>query len=123
MATDLLPSLSLHSKSAIVTGATRGIGRELALILAARGANVAIVYTSDSSKSSADELVKLIEAIGRRACSIQTDLQDKDCGVSIVQEALRGLSVRSIEILVNNAALFTPPTHSGSLVDSKLFQR
>lgn len=62
----------LKGKVAIVTGASRGIGRHIALQLAQRGADVAINYRS--RQSEADEVVKEIEANGVRSLAFQADL-------------------------------------------------
>ncbi len=104
----LPPSLSLAGKAAIVTGSSRGIGRGLALVLAQRGAVVAITYTSDSSTAQAESLATEINAL-TRACIIKADLASIDCGPEIIQGALQGLGVAKIDILVNNAAVGPPP--------------
>lgn len=104
----LPPSLSLTGKSAIVTGSSRGIGRGIALLLAQRGAAVAITYTSDDSTPKAESLAAEINAL-TRACIIKADLAHLDCGPEIIQGALRGLGVAKIDILVNNAAVGPPP--------------
>ena len=62
----------LKGKVAIVTGASRGIGRHIALQLAQRGADVAINYRS--RQSDADDVVNEIEAIGVRALAFKADL-------------------------------------------------
>lgn len=123
MAFNLPPTLSLEGKSAIVTGATRGIGKEVAIALASRGANIAIVYTSDRSTAAAIGLVGWFQNQGRKACSIQIDLQEADCGNRIVQAALEGLGVATVEILVNNAALWTPPSPSDAPINITAFDR
>lgn len=123
MTPSLPPSLSLEGKSAIITGATRGIGKEVAITLASRGANIAIVYTSNGSTGSATGLVGRFQALGRKACSIQIDLKESDCGARIVQAALEGLGVPTIEIIINNAALWTPSTPSEAPLDIKFFER
>ena len=104
----LPPSLSLAGKSAIVTGSSRGIGRGLALLLAQRGAAVAITYTSENSTAQAESLADEINAL-TRACIIKADLANLDCGPKIIQGALQGLGVDKIDILVNNAAVGPPP--------------
>jgi short chain dehydrogenase len=88
----LPPSLSLAGKSAIVTGSSRGIGRGLALLLAQRGAAVAITYTSDHSTAQAESLSAEINAL-TRASIIKADLASPDCGRKVIQGALRGLGV------------------------------
>jgi NAD(P)-dependent dehydrogenase (short-subunit alcohol dehydrogenase family) len=108
--TSLPPSLSLTGKSAIITGSSRGIGSAIALTLASRGANIALTYTSDSSTIKAEEIASQIRALGRKVCIIQCDLEREDCGEAIVREALEGLETKTIEILVNNAAIAPPAT-------------
>jgi NAD(P)-dependent dehydrogenase (short-subunit alcohol dehydrogenase family) len=121
--TVLSSTLSLSDKSAIITGATRGIGVALASELAHRGANIAIVYTSDKSTPAANQLVQQIQALGRKACAIQVNLEDDDCGERIVKAALSGLGVSTIEILVNNAAVGVPPRMSEEGYDSATFAK
>ncbi|KAL1617428.1 hypothetical protein SLS56_010971 [Neofusicoccum ribis] len=103
---NLPPSLSLANKTAIVTGASRGIGAHLAFSLAQRGANVALIYTSDSSQPLAEKVAADIRALpGRKACLVQADMSAPDCGDKIVQGTLSGLATQSIELVVLNAAI------------------
>ena len=74
----------LKGKVAIVTGASRGIGRHIALQLAQRGADVAINYRS--RQSEADEVVKEIEATGVRALAIQADLSQMPAARSLIRQ-------------------------------------
>ena len=64
--------MSLNEKVAIVTGASRGIGRQVAIQLAQSGAKVAVNYSS--SRVKADEVVKKIEQFGGQAVAIQADV-------------------------------------------------
>lgn len=91
----------LKGKVAIVTGASRGIGRHIALQLAQRGADVAINYRS--RQSDADEVVKEIEAIGVRALAFKADLSQ----MPEARELVRKVQVQwgRIDILVNNAGI------------------
>jgi 3-oxoacyl-[acyl-carrier protein] reductase len=98
-------SLSLVGKNAIVTGSSRGIGAQIAIALAERGANVALNYTSESSKAKAEDIASKIKLLGRKTCVIHCDLEDADCGKTIVSQALEGLETKTLHILVNNAAL------------------
>lgn len=88
-------------KTAIVTGASRGIGREIALLLAKEGARVAINYSG--SKDKADEVVKLITDAGGEAFAIQADVSDADSVKNMVDQTLEQFG--SIDILVNNAGI------------------
>ncbi len=88
-------------KSAIVTGASRGIGREIALLLAKEGARVAVNYSG--SKDKADDVVKLITESGGEAFAIQADVSDADGVKNMVDKTLEMFG--SIDILVNNAGI------------------
>lgn len=88
-------------KSAIVTGASRGIGREIALLLAKEGARVAVNYSG--SKDKADDVVKLITESGGEAFAIQADVSDTDGVKNMVDKTLEMFG--SIDILVNNAGI------------------
>ena len=90
-----------EGKSAIVTGASRGIGREIALLLAKEGARVAVNYSG--SKEKADEVVKLITESGGEAFAIQADVSDADSVKNMVDKTLEMFG--SIDILVNNAGI------------------
>jgi 3-oxoacyl-[acyl-carrier protein] reductase len=88
-------------KSAIVTGGTRGIGRAIALELAARGANVAFNYAR-----SADEAEKLqaeIEKLGVKAFSAQCDVASTEASAEFVK--LAQTEFGTIDFLVNNAGI------------------
>lgn len=88
-------------KTAVVTGASRGIGREVALLLAREGASVAVNYSG--SKDRADEVVAEIEAGGGRAVAIQADVTDPDSVKAMMDETLKTFG--SIDLLVNNAGI------------------
>lgn len=88
-------------KSAIVTGASRGIGREIALLLAKEGARVAVNYSG--SKDKAEEVVKLITDAGGDAFAIQADVADAESVKNMVDQTLEHFG--SIDILVNNAGI------------------
>ncbi len=88
-------------KAAIVTGASRGIGREIALLLAQEGARVAVNYSG--SKDKADEVVQMITASGGEAFAIQADVSNADSVKAMVDQTLETFG--SIDILVNNAGI------------------
>ena len=69
-------SMKLTGKTAIVTGASRGIGREIALELARQGANVVVNYAGSEAK--ANEVVDEIKALGREAFAIQCDVSNSE---------------------------------------------
>ncbi|AQT81140.1 oxidoreductase [Mycolicibacterium litorale] len=101
----------LAGRTAIVTGASRGLGRATALALAAEGAAVAVVARTeqqwdDRLPGTIGETVAAIEAAGGRAVAIAADLLERDDLPRLVAEARAALG--PITILVNNAA-FTAP--------------
>jgi 7-alpha-hydroxysteroid dehydrogenase len=101
----------LAGRAAIVTGASRGLGRAIALALAAEGAKVAVVGRTeqvwdDRLPGTIGETVADIEARGGHAVAIRADLTDRDDIPRLVSEARDALG--PITILVNNAA-FTAP--------------
>jgi 3-oxoacyl-[acyl-carrier protein] reductase len=91
----------LAGKRALVTGASRGIGAAIARTLAARGADVAITY--ERSAERAAEVVRGVEALGRRGLGIQADSADPVAVRRSVDEAAARLG--GLDILVNNAGV------------------
>lgn len=105
---------SLSGKRALVTGASRGIGAAIAAGLAEAGADVAITY--ERSADRAAEVVRSIEASGRRGFAIQADSADADAVTRSVQEAADRLG--GLDILVNNAGIARMgPVEAMSLTD------
>ncbi len=90
---------SLESKVAVVTGASRGIGRAIALELARRGARVVVNYHRNAE--AAAEVVAAIEAAGGQAIEVQADAGDFEQAAGLIQAALDAFG--RIDILVNNA--------------------
>lgn len=91
----------LEGKTALVTGASRGIGREIALTLASYGADVIVNY--NGSKEKADEVVKQIREMGRKAEALQCSVADFDACGEMITKALAEFG--KIDILVNNAGI------------------
>lgn len=88
---------------ALVTGAGKRLGREMALYLARRGFDVAVHYAS--SRKEAEAVVKEIEALGRRACALRADLLIESQVEKLVPMAVQGLG-GPLTVLVNNASIF-----------------
>jgi 3-oxoacyl-[acyl-carrier protein] reductase len=93
--------MELEGKVAIVTGGTRGIGRAIALDLAASGADVALNYRK--SADLAAELADTIRGMGRRALTVQADVSSFDDAQAMAQAVLDGFG--RLDILVNNAGM------------------
>jgi 3-oxoacyl-[acyl-carrier protein] reductase len=93
--------MRLKDQNALVTGGSRGIGRAIALAIAAEGAKVAVVYRG--SQEAADKLVADIEANGGTAIAIQADVSDAAAVEACVKRVEQELG--PIHILVNNAGV------------------
>ncbi len=93
--------LGLKGRIALVTGATSGVGREIALTLAAEGATVAVNYRS--SADEAESLVAEIDALGAKAKAYQADVADFDAVKSMVDRIVTDFG--GLNILINNAGL------------------
>ncbi|GAB4412768.1 MAG: 3-oxoacyl-[acyl-carrier-protein] reductase [Thermodesulfovibrionales bacterium] len=91
----------LLDKVAIVTGATRGIGRAIALALCREGADCAFTYAS--RKDLAESLSVEVEAMGRRVMSAQIDVRDYE-GIRDFVDSVKGAFGR-LDILINNAGI------------------
>jgi len=88
---------------ALVTGAGKRLGREIALYLAQRGYDVAVHYAS--SRDEADQVVAQIAALGRRGVALQADLLDDAQSECLIARAVAGLG-GALGVLVNNASIF-----------------
>ncbi|MCC9044123.1 3-oxoacyl-[acyl-carrier-protein] reductase [Myroides sp. M-43] len=91
----------LEGKIAIITGATRGIGRGVALAFAQQGANVAFTYSS--SAQAAVELEQELAALGVKAKGYQSNAAEYAAAEQLVEEILKEFG--NIDILVNNAGI------------------
>ena len=91
----------LDGKTALVTGASRGIGRAIALCLAAEGARVAINYAGNVR--AAEEVKTAIEAAGGTAILCQADIADSSAVEAMVANVVKEFG--TIDILVNNAGI------------------
>ena len=91
----------LTGKIAVVTGASRGIGKEIAKTLAAKGATVVVNYNGSAEK--AEETVKEIEALGGKAEALQCNVSDYDKAAEMMAYVVK--TYGRVDILVNNAGI------------------
>ena len=103
--------MQLTDKVALVTGASRGIGRAIALLMANQGADVVVNYSG--SEGAAQETVDAILAMGRKAIKIKANVGNAEEVAAMVDEA--HTTFGRIDILVNNAGI----TRDGLLMRMK----
>lgn len=103
--------MRFEGKVALVTGASRGIGRAIALALAAEGADVAVNYAG--SEAAAKEVAAEIEAMGRKAFVIQADIASTEASTAMVDTVVKEFG--RVDVLVNNAGI----TRDGLLMRMK----
>lgn len=89
---------SLEGKVALVTGASRGIGRAIAIGFAEAGADVAVAARTEADLET---LAKEIDALGRKALVLPTDVRNRDAIQSMFDKTVEGLG--GFDIVVNNA--------------------
>ena len=97
---------SLEGKTALITGASRGIGRAIALRFAHAGCDLALNYVAEAGRDNAAEAEQVAaqaRELGRRAVCLQADVTDFEAVHAMVQEALEALG--GLDILVNNAGI------------------
>lgn len=90
----------LPGRKALITGADSGIGRAVAIAFAREGADIVLTYLP-SEEQDAQEVIKLVEAAGRRAVAIPGDLQDEHFCFRLVEQGRTALG--GLDILVNVA--------------------
>ena len=101
-------SIDLSGRTAIITGASQGLGLATAKILHAAGANVIINYFPDESGLQAKKAAEQVELLGSRSISFAADVRSESDCYSIVQAALKEYG--SLDILVNNAGILRDKT-------------
>lgn len=100
---------------ALVTGAGKRLGREMALYLARRGFDVAVHYAT--SRDGADAVVAEIAALGQKGVAIQADLLDAGAVAGLVPQATDALG-GGLTLLVNNASIFEYDTLATATAES-----
>lgn len=97
--------MSTKSKIALVTGGSRGLGKDMAINLAKKGLNVVLTY--NNQKKEAENVVKQIEEIGQKAIAIKLDVSNTSSFDLFVEnlssELLNHFKIDKIDFLVNNA--------------------
>ncbi len=93
--------INLQGKNALVTGASRGIGRAIAIKLAKCGANVAVIFAGNEAKAL--ETVSEIESLGVKSKSYQCDVSDFNASKTLVENVIQDFG--GVDILVNNAGI------------------
>ena len=94
----------LSGRTALVTGASRGIGRGIALALAGEGCDVALNFRAN--RALAEEVAVQVRALGRKAVTVQADVSDGEAVRAMVAQVEQALA--PVEILVNNAGIAEP---------------
>ena len=98
--------LALDGKSALITGASRGIGKAIALRFAEEGCDIAINYVTEGGRDNAAEaadLAREIEALGRRGVCVEADVTDLAAVEAMVAQVIATFG--KLDILVNNAGI------------------
>ncbi len=108
-------ALDLSGKTAIVTGASQGLGLATASCLHQAGANVVINYFPDSAGIHAAQASDLITSLGERAIAVPADIRNEDDTCKLVSAAHQ--SFGSLDILVNNAAILRDKTMKKMQID------
>jgi 3-oxoacyl-[acyl-carrier protein] reductase len=99
-----MDSMRLKGKVSIVTGASRGIGRAIALAFAQEGAGLVVNYCQ--SEDQADQVVKRIEEMGRQAFAVKADVSRPEEVANMLSRTVKWFG--RVDILVNNAGIILP---------------
>ena len=105
---------TLEGRTALITGASRGIGRAIALKLASEGADVAVNYVNNAD--AANEVVAEIEAMGRKSAAYQADIADRATCEQMAEAAIADFG--QIDVLINNAGLGSSHVDRPTITDA-----
>ena len=106
-----MSSLALEGKSALITGASRGIGKAIALRFAAEGCNITVNYVTEAGRDNAAEAEHVVAAVkqtGADALAVCADVTDQEQVDAMAAAALDHFG--QLDILVNNAGIFKDRT-------------
>jgi 3-oxoacyl-[acyl-carrier protein] reductase len=109
--------IDLAGRVALVTGASRGIGRAIALALAEAGADIAVNYAARAT--DAEDVARQIHALGRRALTVAADVSDSAAVATMIGSIANTLG--PIDLLVNNAGI--GPAHGLDDLTEAVFDR
>lgn len=98
-----MPGLPLANRTALVTGASRGIGRAIALALAEVGANLAVNFRA--RQDEAEATVAAVRKLGRKAAAFGADVSDAQAVAAMIPSIEKALG--PVDVLVNNAGIAT----------------
>lgn len=108
--------IDLEGRNAIVTGASSGIGRGIALKLAENGANVVVAdIQAEPNLDGKPTHEKINDETGSDAVFVETDVGDEDAVTSMVEEAVDEFG--QVDILVNNAGVYHPASATGESLE------
>ena len=107
-----MTAISIDSRTVLITGASRGIGRAIAIALGAKRHNIIVNYFS--SPDAAAETVALVERAGGKAVAVQADVGREDDRKRLAAEAIKAFG--SIDVLINNAGI--PPARRDDILDA-----
>jgi L-rhamnose 1-dehydrogenase len=101
-------AMLLQGKSVIVTGASRGIGRAIAIACAEQGADVALNYWRDNDatygkRGAADEVAEAVAKLGRRVIAVEGDVSDPATGPALVEATVTAFG--RVDVLASNAGI------------------
>ncbi|MBM7556591.1 3-oxoacyl-[acyl-carrier-protein] reductase [Halanaerobacter jeridensis] len=95
--------MQIEDKVAIITGSSRGIGREIALKFAANGAKIVVNYPVDGEAENAEAVVDEIKDLSAEAIAVKADVTDSEEVTALIKETRKEFD--KIDILVNNAGI------------------